>query len=52
MDYDKFKFFSSPYFVPEPNNWHLKDGAPQEIVDEFNEFVKADKESKEEGLYE
>ncbi len=32
------KFFKSPYFVMEKGNWHLKPGAPQDIVDEFNEF--------------
>ena len=32
-------FFNSPYFVPEPDNWHLKEGAPKEVQDEFNEFM-------------
>lgn len=29
-------FAKSPYFVPEFGNWHLKEGAPKEIVEEFN----------------
>jgi len=34
------KFFQSEWFVPETDNWHLKPGAPKEIVDEFNEWMK------------
>lgn len=34
-------FIDSPYFVGEPDNWHLKPGAPKEVVREFNEFMKA-----------
>jgi hypothetical protein len=35
------KFFKSKYFVNEPCNWHLKKGAPKEIQEEFDAFVKA-----------
>lgn len=38
------KFINSPYFVPEAGNWHLKDGAPKEVVEEFNEFLRLKKE--------
>jgi len=31
-------FIDSPYFVMEQNNWHLKDGAPEDVVKEFNEY--------------
>ena len=34
-------FFTSEYFVPEPDNWHLKDDAPQELKDEFEAWMKA-----------
>ena len=34
------KFYDSPYFVDEPGNWHLKPGAPPEIVEEFNKFME------------
>lgn len=34
------KFFTSKWFVPEVDNWHLKPGAPKDIVDEFNEYMK------------
>lgn len=34
-------FLDSPYFVGEIDNWHLKPGAPEEVVKEFEEFMKA-----------
>ncbi len=37
----KPKFVDSPYFVPDFDNWHLKPGAPEEVVKEFNEWMKA-----------
>ena len=40
------KFIDSPYFVPEPGNWHLKPGAPEEVVKEFEEYMKDDKPLK------
>lgn len=33
------KFFKSPYFVMETDNWHLLPGAPKEIQEEFDEFM-------------
>ena len=33
-------FFTSEYFVPEPDNWHLKEDAPQELKDEFEKWMK------------
>lgn len=40
------KFIDSPYFVDEPGNWHLKPGAPPEVVEEFNKFMKATETEK------
>lgn len=40
------KFIDSPYFVPEPGNWHLKPGAPEEVVKEFEEYMQDDKPVK------
>jgi len=37
------KFITSPYFVPEAGNWHLKPGAPKEVVEEFESFMEAHK---------
>lgn len=33
-------FFTSEYFVPEPDNWHLKEDAPQELKEEFEQWMK------------
>lgn len=35
-------FLNSPYFVGEPGNWHLKPGAPADVVQEFNDFMTDD----------
>jgi len=35
-------FLDSPYFVAEPGNWHLLPGAPEEVVKEFEEYMKGD----------
>lgn len=40
MQQDRPKFIDSEWFVMEVDNWHLKDGAPPEIVEEFNEYMK------------
>ena len=40
------KFIDSPFFVGEPGNWHLKPGAPKEVVSKFNRFIKALNSSK------
>lgn len=33
-------FVDSPFFVDDPGNWHLKPGAPADVVKEFNEFLE------------
>jgi len=40
VDWTRYKFFHSPYFVPEMDNWHIKDDAPEEIKKEFAEAMK------------
>lgn len=37
------RFMDSPYFVDELFNWHLKEGAPADIVKEFNDYMNEDK---------
>ena len=32
-------FWDSPWFVPEVDNWHLKEGAPEELKREFEEYM-------------
>ena len=34
------KFFESEFFVPEVDNWHLKEDAPEEVRKEFEEWMK------------
>ncbi|KAB7668940.1 hypothetical protein [Bacillus sp. B1-b2] len=36
----KPNFIDSPYFVGEPDNWHLRPDAPKEVVNGYNEFMK------------
>lgn len=43
------KFMNSEYFVEEFGNWHLKDGAPPDVVKEFDEYMKAEAEANEQG---
>lgn len=38
-------FWNSPYFVPEPDNWHLIDDAPKELQKEFAEYMKEQEEN-------
>lgn len=45
MTQDMPSFWNSPYFVPEPDNWHLKEGAPEEIKKEFEEYMREDTET-------
>lgn len=41
-------FMDSPFFVMEFGNWHLLPGAPQEVIDEFNEYMQEDELLEEE----
>lgn len=36
----KPNFIDSLYFVGEPDNWHLKPGAPKEVIKEFKSFMR------------
>jgi hypothetical protein len=40
VDWTRYSFFNSPFFVPEMDNWHLKEGAPEELKKEFEEAMK------------
>lgn len=33
-------FVDSPFFVEDVGNWHLKPGAPADVVKEFEEFME------------
>lgn len=41
------KFMDSPYFVDDLFNWHLKPGAPADVVKEFNDYMNQDKLEEE-----
>lgn len=38
-------FWDSPYFVPEPDNWHLTEDAPDDLKEEFEKYMKESEES-------
>lgn len=44
------KFTESEYFVAENDNWHLKEGAPEDVKKEFEEYMKYSEECKEKGI--
>lgn len=43
------RFYNSEWFVPEVDNWHLKPGAPPDIVDEFNDWMREREEAERNG---
>ncbi|WP_368657203.1 hypothetical protein AB3Z07_15645 [Metabacillus halosaccharovorans] len=34
-------FMNSKFFVDEPGNWHLKEGAPADVQKEFEEYMES-----------
>lgn len=36
------RFMDSPFFVMEEDNWHLKEGAPEDVVKDFNDYMNGD----------
>lgn len=38
-------FMLSPYFIEDEKGWHLKPGAPQDVIDDYEEFMR-----EEEGI--
>lgn len=51
MSTPKLDFADSPYFVPEDGNWHLKEGAPEDVKKEFEEYMKYSKELEDKGVF-
>lgn len=51
MSVIKPKFVDSPYFVREEDNWHLKDDAPDDVKEEFEEFMEYYKECEKKGIF-
>ena len=50
MSTSDMDFTRSPYFVMEDGNWHLKNGAPEEVVKEFEEYMEYYKECEKKGI--
>lgn len=44
------KFIDSPFFMAEEDNWHLLPGAPKEVVEEFEEYMKEHRRAEEKGV--
>lgn len=44
------KFIKDPHFYIDNDGFHLRDGAPPEVVQEFEEFMKYYKDMEEEGI--
>lgn len=36
----KPSFWDSPYFIREPDNWHLTEDAPDELKKQFAEYMR------------
>lgn len=45
------EFTRSPYFVMDDDGWHLKDGAPDEVRKEFEEYMEYSKKMEEQGVF-
>lgn len=50
MSIQKPNFVDSPYFVAEENNWHLKEGAPEDVKREFEEYMAYEAECERRGI--
>lgn len=40
MSTERPGFIDSPFFVGDPGNWHMKPGAPESTVREFNRYME------------
>lgn len=44
------KFIESEFFVSDFGNWHLKEGAPEDIKEEFEAFMSLYNENSSVGI--
>ena len=51
MSVSRPNFVDSPYFVMEDENWHLKEGAPEDVQKEFDEFMQEQEKRNAEGIF-
>ena len=45
-----WEFMKSKWFVPEVDNWHIKDDAPEDVKKEFAEYMKQEEEAKKKNV--
>jgi hypothetical protein len=45
-------FTKSPYFVDEPGNWHLRQGAPKELQIELENYLQSLEDASQPGTIE
>ena len=50
MSIEKPAFVDSPYFIMEDENWHLKEGAPESVKREFEEYMEYEEEMEKRGI--
>lgn len=44
------KFIEDPHFYIDESGFHLREGAPPEVVAEFKEWIKYRKEAEDRGI--
>lgn len=45
-----WEFMKTKWFVPEVDNWHVKEDAPQDVKDEFQEYLEVERKAKEKNI--
>jgi hypothetical protein len=50
MTGERPNFLDSPYFYADKDGWHLKPGAPDDIVKEFNAYMEQQAQAEDAGL--
>lgn len=43
-------FMLTEWFVPEVDNWHLKEGAPPDVVKAFEDYKRRKEEALKNGV--
>ena len=51
MSIQKPNFVDDPHFYVDENGFHLKDGAPESVKKEFEEYMEYKEELKKKGIY-
>ena len=51
MSTARLSFMDSPYFYGDDEGWHLKEDAPEEVKQEFEEYMEYSKEMEDNGVF-